>query len=397
MRLEEVTPKMERCAISKLEKEPFFRPAYDFYRENLERLLSELDWHLQHSWLVEPLTDCQELQLLKQAVISCDERLLTDVPHLKDLVLKISPNHSYSKVLTNYSKELFWGRKFTENILIDVRNKALPVSVAASGLGVTSEMIYFAINKDIYAPPSDKFDQDNPTEVIAVADYWSLGYGTREEFWWEQSIVDLLQDVRNRNISVEKVAALTGVSRNEVLGRCGGVKDEKEVEAERKIERFAAEQKKLQESLIVKQKKSPLEIQIEMAENNIGNLSDYEKMRLKNMKERFALLKSLNMDKEKNEMNILRPQKKSHKVKEVVELRGKSARVKRRSQVLNLKTEIKEEGYTNYEWILLQESRKSPKYFGHWVPRTNKYLDAYKRAWRMAVTDIDKADKYDEK
>ena len=131
-------------------------------------------------------------------MISCDERLLTDVPHLKDLVLKISPNYSYSKVLTNYSKELFWGRKFTENILIDVRNKALPVSVAASGLGVTPEMIHFVINKDNYAPLSDKFDQDNPTEVIAVADYWSLGYGTREEFWREQSIVDLLQDVKNR-------------------------------------------------------------------------------------------------------------------------------------------------------------------------------------------------------
>ena len=52
----------------------------------------------------------------------------------------------------------------------------------------------------------------------------------------------------------------------------------------------------MHESLIVKQKKSQLEIQIEMVENNIGNLSDYEKMRLKNMKERLALLKSLNMD-----------------------------------------------------------------------------------------------------
>ena len=109
-------------------------------------------------------------------------------------------------------------RKFTENILTDVRKKAVPVSVAASGLGVTAEMIVFALEKNSSV-------RDISAGVIAVKDYVLLGYGTDEQFWKEQSILDLLDDVRNRNVSLEELAALTGVSRKEVDERCGGVKD----------------------------------------------------------------------------------------------------------------------------------------------------------------------------
>ena len=119
-----------------------------FYSDNLDRLLSELDWHLEYSWLTGPLKDCQEMESLNTVAISCDERLLTDDRDLKDLVLKFSPNCSYTKVRTNHSEELFWGRKFTENVLNDVRRKVLPVSVAANGLGVTAEMVWFALKQE---------------------------------------------------------------------------------------------------------------------------------------------------------------------------------------------------------------------------------------------------------
>jgi len=386
MRLEEVLPKENPSHFSSLEKEHFFRPAYDFYRDNLARLLSELDWHLQHSWLTGSLTCCEELELLKKAVISCDERLLTDMLDLKDLVLKISPNYSYSKVRTNYSGEKFWERKFTKNILNDVRNKAIPVSVAANGLGVTSEMIYYAIEKDNYT--FERYDQDNPTGAISVIGYVFLGYGNKGQFWEEQSNLDLLQDVRNRNVSVEKVAALTGVSRKEVLERCGGVKTEHEREAEKELEMC---EKENQKRMKVK-KKSPLEIQIEVAEKNTAN-SIYEEMRLKNMKERLALLKSLDFDKEKNEISALMPKNKPRKVKEVVQLRGKSVRIKRLSQVDHLKNLITTKDWTKYDWTMLQVNRRSPNYFGHWTPRSNKNVQRYV----TAVTEVDVQDEYDEK
>lgn len=300
VRLEEVQTKDYFRPICTLEEEPFFRPAYNFYRDNLERHFSELDWHLQHSWLTGPLKDCQEMDLLVRAAVSCDERLLTDNSELKDLVLKISSNYSYTKVRTNHTEELFWGRKFTANVLEDVSNKAVPVSVAASGLGVTAEMIWFAIKQFSSAWDVHK-DDDNATEVMAVKDYVYLGYGSRTQFWKEQSILDLLEGVRNRKVSVEKLAALVGVSRREVVERCGGVKEEAEREAEIAVEVMEKLRQKVQEEKTVRKKKSQLELQIEMAEKCFESLSGYEMMRLKNMKERQALVESLEFDKEKME------------------------------------------------------------------------------------------------
>jgi hypothetical protein len=133
MRVEEVQPQTCSRQISIMEKEPFFRPAYNFYSDNLSRILCELDWHLEYSWVSGSLRDCKEMEILTRAAVSCDERLLTDDPDLKDLVLQFSPVFSYTKARTSQSEELFWGRKFTANVLEDVRNRALPVSVAASG------------------------------------------------------------------------------------------------------------------------------------------------------------------------------------------------------------------------------------------------------------------------
>ena len=76
MRLEEVQPQPYSRLISKVEKEPFFRPAYNFYSDNLSRILSELDWHLEYSWVSGSLRDCNEMEILTRAAISCDERLL---------------------------------------------------------------------------------------------------------------------------------------------------------------------------------------------------------------------------------------------------------------------------------------------------------------------------------
>ena len=115
------------------------------------------------------------------------------------------------------------------------------MSVAASGLGVTAEMIVFALEQS--SSVRDKYIDHAAAAagVIAVKDYVLLGYGTDEQFWKEQSILDLLDDVRNRNVSLEKLAALTGVSRMEVDLRCGGVKDKAEIEAEEKLAEYRTE------------------------------------------------------------------------------------------------------------------------------------------------------------
>ena len=134
-----------------------------------------------------------------------------------------------------------------------------------------------------------------------------------------------------------------------------------EIEAEKALEAVQKLKKKAEQQKIVVKKKSQLKIQIEMAEKNVGSLSDYEKMRLKNMKERQALLLSLDFDKEKREILALTPKSKPGQVEEV-QLREKSARVKRRSQVEQLKKIEKTRQCTKSEWDTLQVSRLSPKW-----------------------------------
>jgi len=341
------------------QKESLFRPAYSFYSENLSRICTELDWHLKFSWMAGPVKDSKEMEELVRTAFSCDERILSDA-----LANKLSPDYTYSKIRMNYSEDHFWGKEFTKNVLMDVKSNVLNVSVAASGLGVTAEMIYFSVQKEV-------LDQENGN--ISEREYVSVGFGSKSQFWKEQSVMAMLEDVRNRNITAEELAAQLGVSRKEVLSRCGGVKEEAELEAEKTISRLEKVKEKAEKDLNGNKKPTQLEIQIKMAEQNLKNLSDYEKRRLENMKERQALLLSLDFDKEKRELRALTPKIQPREV-QVVNLREKSARVKRRSEVeqLRKKTPDSEEVSSKIFWLQNQENRASPQWFGQWVPRVNK-------------------------
>eukprot|EP00092_Neocalanus_flemingeri_P024317 GFUD01026373.1.p1 GENE.GFUD01026373.1~~GFUD01026373.1.p1 ORF type:complete len:860 (+),score=265.23 GFUD01026373.1:148-2580(+) len=384
------------------QNEPLFRRAYNFYSDNLARICKDLDWHLKASWIEGPLKDCKEMEQLVKTALSCDERLLSD-----DLALKLSPYYTYSKFRMDYSEDAFWERQFIKDVLRDVSSKALNVSVAASGLGVTAEMIYYAVKRweEVEQEESNNPEQEDNEEQesfsVSVKEYVSMGYGSKVQFWKEQSTLDMLEDVRNRNTSAGEVAAQLGVSRREVLNRCGGVKEEAEIEAEKTLVMMKKMKKKAEQDMNGNKKPTQLEMQIKMAEKDQETLSNYEKMRLKNMKERQALVESLDFEEDKREMRTLAPKNQPRKV-QVVQLREKSARVKRRSEVQQLKQQITETGdfsLSNQKsskalWVENQEQRSSPKWFGCWVPRVNKST-SYKRT-QVRVTDIDMHDVYDE-
>ena len=65
-------------------------------------------------------------------------------------------------------------------------------------------------------------------------------------------------------MSVERLAALVGVSRKEILERCGGVKDDAVRDAEKTLEVMEKMKQQAQQQMIVKKKKSQLEMQIEI-------------------------------------------------------------------------------------------------------------------------------------
>ena len=60
-------------------------------------------------------------------------------------------------------------------------------------------------------------------------------------------------------------------------------------------------------AVLVKKKQTELEDKIEMAEKKLSSLSDYENMRLRNIKERQALLENLDFDRKKRERIALTP------------------------------------------------------------------------------------------
>ena len=152
------------------------------------------------------------------------------------------------------------------------------MSVAASGLGVTAEMVWSALKLDSFVEEEEFLDHENPGEheSISVKDYVYMGYGSRSQFWKEESIIELLENVRNRNVSVKKMAAQFGVSRKDILERCGGVTDEAEREAGMKLLEIEKMKHKAEKKLPVQKKKSPLELQIKMAEKNLKTLSQYD-------------------------------------------------------------------------------------------------------------------------
>ena len=98
-------------------------------------------------------------------------------------------------------------------------------------------------------------------------------------------------------MSVESLARELAVARAEVLRQCGAIKSEQELEEERKLRQLEKFEEKVQEAGFVK-RESELEKQIKEAEQRVEELSDYEKVRLENMKERQALLEQLDMDME---------------------------------------------------------------------------------------------------
>ena len=155
------------------------------------------------------------------------------------------------------------------------------------------------------------------------------------------------------------MSAEWGVSRAEIVRRCGAVKSDQELEDERKLRQLEKFEERVQKAGFVK-KESHLEKQIAQAEVRMNELSEYEKMRLENMKERQALLEQLDIDQEKKEIAEERQKSMIFAPKEEVERRAPSARVKAlKEQKSRLSQE--QRGTEREKWV-------SPKWVGQWLP-----------------------------
>ena len=329
---------------------PVLRPSLRFYRDNIRRLCHEIDIAFSdEKENLPPLLSSPELQeLLVQAKL-----LDTQAPG--SLELHLLPTYCYIK---QHSKPGdFWSTELPKALLQDVARGVVPAVVAAWQLGITETMVKCALARSM------KRGQG----LASVRRYLELGFGNKEEFWKESSTVEVLMGIRDREIVLENMAAEWGVSRSELLLKCGGLKTQKELEDERTLVLLEKFNEQCERSKY-KKKETQLEKQIAEAEKQEEQLSNYEKMRLSNMKERQSLLEELDFDNEKKEIFDARKKSMIFTPKDTVERRKSSARVRAKIELDNVKNENVKSSTCFEELTLLQSQQVSPPWVGQWLP-----------------------------
>jgi len=289
----------------------------EFYQDNVQELTKQLGFYLEDDYKT-PILESKCFQDLMMAAESLDNRLIEPPGQLKridkeveDLIKRVAPDVWYVKYKTcdnvdlpvpdsnkrkktarNAPKPEFWNHGLVRKILADVESNILSAASAAWQLGVTTDMIHCAVQRG---------KQGIDELSTSLEAYVDQGFGTEKDFWNEENTQRLLEDLRNRVVSLDSVAFEIGISSVRLMKKVGHIKTVAELEAEK-----VAQRAQLRENLQKNSRASltPLEIQIQIAEKASGNMSEYEKMRLKNMKERLELFNKLGMDGEKRKVKI---------------------------------------------------------------------------------------------
>ena len=223
------------------------------------------------------------------------------------------PYQDYSRIRWFASDDgsRFWNWVLVRKAMEDVKNNFFSIHIAAKELGVTSEMFHSKMYEDEI--------EDNKVN-------WS---------WKDSKIKDLLELVSSRKVSDANVAAQLGVSRKEIRRRCGGIKSLAEIEADeemKRVEKINAKEEASRKKMMV----TEVDKQIMIEEKHEENLSEYEKARLENLRERKAIMDMLGITQDKLEINKLSKVIKAPANK-VVERREKSARIRRQEQTNRFK------------------------------------------------------------
>jgi len=330
----------------KIEDDRMLRPFIDFYTENVDMICKQLNFYLEYSYKEgNMLISSNEVELLREVGEALDHREVLD----SQLGAELIPAYWFVKYITVEHSKPFWRHGLVRRMMDDISTGHLTVMQVAWQLGVSPDMVSSVMGKN-------KTD----TELnFTVEQYIKLGFGTKEQYWQENSTVNLLEEVRERVSSLDHAAFLLGVSARELQEKVGEIKTEEQVKREK-------EELKVQQQPTIKEKVkklSALELQIKEMEKNEDSLSEYEQMRLKNMRERQEMVEMLNFNEDKEELEMLAP-KRIVKPKDYG-VREKSSRIKRKVEEEVDKSDI---GVGNGKG----GKRQSPSWVGIWTPRTTE-------------------------
>ena len=230
----------------------------------------------------------------------------------------------------------FWKLELVDKALRDVNKGILNIHIVSRELGVTTEMLYSQLHKKDYHRSSHYGKHD----MLSLREFIGEG-GESFRYWSDLKVRDLLDKVRNRKLSDATVAAQLGVSRGEVYRRCGGIRTKEEIEAEQvmlNIQKVNEQEEAYK--LRVQTTDVDRQIWFEEEQSRRGELCDYEKQRLENLRERKAMMEMLDVTGDKLEIRrlsrvIRTPGETSEK--NAVARREKSSRIQRLSESKRLK------------------------------------------------------------
>ena len=336
----------------------FLLPSYNFYSRNIRLICERMDRIARiYDESRSPLLQHPDIQKLMIASVALENKLLSN-----DFALSLLPKHHYIVIRLKSGEDKFWSDKFTLGVCNDVRRSLVSLPVAALELGVTSEMLFAAMMEI----------KESREEILpSLNEFLQQRGGTANKYWKEERVVEMLEDVRNRRSSVPAVAFRLGVSRQQVLLRCGKIKSQEELEAERAMEQIRKFNEKEEAEKKNYSKATQLEKQIWYAEENEEELCEYEQQRLSNLRERKAIIEQLNFQEDKMEIRrqtrIL--SRSTVKEKAVVERRGTSERIQRKQEQQRLRTSS--EKIPGGRGKVCPE-RLTPLWFGQTVPVKTK-------------------------
>ena len=261
----------------------------------------------------------------------------------------------------------FWRVDIVKMALRDVNKGILNIHVVASELGVSTEMVYSQLHKKGYG----KHDLLSLKEFIQEE-------GETSCYWSNLQVKNLLDKVRNRKLSDASVAAQLGVSRGEVYRRCGGIRTKEEIEAEQvmlNIQRVNEQEEAYK--LRVRTTDVDRQIWFEEEQSRRGQLCDYEKQRLENLRERKAMMEMLDVTGDKLEIRRLNrvirtPGETSEK--NAVARREKSTRIQTLSESKRLNTFKKRESDLPKVQSGKKQKRSTPDWFCRGRSRKNEKL-----------------------
>ena len=227
------------------------------------------------------------------------------------LIYDLSPPLLYWRFIKDRSADEFWRDEAVFQLLSRVFQGSSSMLRFSISLGVTPEMVLCNLLGKPSNPRKDVSESSLDTIPLPVVQFNTSKYeGKKQDFWKNEIVREVMTKLLENSISAEVAGEKLGIQPEVLELR---VKRIRTAERERK-----------------RRKLSLMEQQVDREEERLENdeeLSDYEKMRLENMRRKLEVFQQLQIDMAKSKCAPPKPAKPATTAKELPPPRQPSARI----------------------------------------------------------------------